>query len=222
MAQKLKDLLNLSYETVVELTKKGNIDSFKSVVKYMAQSANRRINTLLKSPIGEFSPAYKKLKDAGIDKFDTKWINKATSKDVGKLLNLYSNTKQFLKAKTSKLQGWQKVRSQVKKRTKSAKMFSKEYKSKRQATIWINREKKFWKLYNRLVDEYGGIISELDSERIQKMLYRIQSMKGIQKGEDEIQAIMEKYIDELYRAKMKGKNLNDTDFEDDIRIIYKK
>lgn len=222
MAKKLKDIINMPYESLIELSKKGNTDYLKSVLKYATQSANRRIKTLLDSPIGSYSPAYKKLNDAGIKSFDTKWISKATSKDTGKMLQQLSNVRNFLKAKTSTIQGWNAVRSQVRKRTGAKRMFAKDYKSKRSASIWQNKEKKFWKLYNRLVDEFGGIISELDSERIQKMLYRIQNMKNVKKSDEMIQEVMEKYIDELYRAKQKGMKFNDNAFEDDIRIIYKK
>ena len=77
-------------------------------------------------------------------------------------------------------------------------------------------------MYNRLVDEYGGIITELDSERIQKMLYKIQSIKGTKKDDDLIQSTMEKYIDELYRAKQMGKKLDDDKFEEEFRIQFRK
>ena len=219
---KLKDIINMPYESLINLSKKENNEYLKAVVKYMTQSANRRIKSLLNSPIGEYSPAYKKLKDAGITKFDTRWLSKATSKETGKLLEQYSEVKKFLQSKTSTVQGWKSVRSQVAKRTGAKKLFAKEYKSKRSATYWTNKEKKFWKLYNRLVDEYGGIITELDSERIQKMLYKIQSIKGTKKDDDLIQSTMEKYIDELYRAKINGRKLDDDKFEEEFRIQFRK
>ena len=222
MAQKLKDIINMPYESLIELSKKENTDYLKSVLKYATKSANRRIKTLLDSPIGSYSPAYKKLNDAGIKSFDTKWISKATSKDTGKMLQQFSNVRNFLKAKTSTIQGWNAVRSQVRIRTGAKQLFSKDYKSKRSASIWHGREKRFWKLYNRLVDEYGGIITELDSDRIQKMLYKIQTLKGVKKTDAMIQEVMEKYIDEIYRAKQKGMLFNDYQFEEDIRIKYKK
>lgn len=217
---KIKDLINMPYESLVNLSKKENNEYFKAVVKYLSQSANRRIKTLLSTPIGEYSPAYKKLKDAGVTKFDTKWLSGATSKDTGKLLEQYSEVKNFLKAKSSTISGWKSIRSSVAKRTGASKIFAKEYKSKRSATYWTNKEKKFWHLYNRLVDEYGGIITELDSTRIQKMLAKIQTYKKASKDDDFIQGVMEKYIDELYRAKLSGKKLDDAEFEEEFKIVY--
>lgn len=218
--QYLKDLINMDYDSLINLAKKENIDQFKSVLTHMAKSANRRIKTLEDNPIGKFSPALKSLKDAGINKFDIKSIKNATTKDTGKLLEQFSNLKQFLKAKTSRLSGWQSVRTKVKKRIGAKKLFQREYKSKRQASYWINRERKFWKLYNKLVDEYGGIISQLDSDKIQKMLYKVQSMKGIGKSDELVQDIMEKYIDKLYQAKQKNLKFSDSDYEDEIRLKY--
>lgn len=217
----LKDLINMPYESLINLSKKENINQFKSVLEHMAKASNRRISTLLKSPVGEFSPAYKSLKDAGIKKFDLKMIRNSTSKETGQLLHVYSQLQQFLKAKSSRLQGWQKIRNQVKNRLGTKKLFGTEYKSKRQTTYWINREKKFWNLYNKLVDEFGGIITELDSERIQKMLYKIQSMKIKGKTDEFIQDAMEQYIDNLYKAKMNNIKFRDEDFEEELRIKFK-
>ena len=219
---KLKDIINMPYESLINLSKKENTEYLKSAVKYLTQSANRRIKTLLSSPVGSFSPAYKKLKDAGMTKFDVRWINKANSKDTGKLLEQYAEVKKFLQAKTSTIAGWQSERNKIAKRIGSTKMFKKEYKSKRSASYWINKEKKFWNLYNRLVDEFGGIITELDSTRVQKMLERIQNFKGIRKDKDDafIQGVMENYIDELYNAKKEGRLFNDYEFEEDYRIRF--
>ena len=212
----------MSYESLINLSKKENNEYLKAVVKYMTQSANRRIKSLLNSPIGEYSPAYKKLKDAGKTKFDVRWLSKATSKETGKLLQQYADVKNFLKAESSTISGWKNIRSRVAKRTGATKLFAKDYKSKRSATYWTNKEKKFWKLYGRLVDEFGGVITELDSTRVQKMLARIQSIRKVSKDEDLIQATMEKYIDELYRAKQMGKKLDDDKFEEEFRIQFRR
>ena len=63
-------------------------------------------------------------------KFDAKWLNKATSKDTGKLLEQYAEVRKFLQAKTSTVQGWQKVRNQIAKRIDSKNLFKREYKSR--------------------------------------------------------------------------------------------
>ena len=50
---KLKDIINMPYESLINLSKKENNEYLKAVVKYMTQSANIRIKSLLNSPIGE-------------------------------------------------------------------------------------------------------------------------------------------------------------------------
>lgn len=215
----INDLINMDYNAFVQLTKKENIESLKSVVNQMVKVANRRINNLNKSEIGKFSPALKSLEEAGIKKFSTKGLSSITSKDVNKLVKQYSTLKNFLSAKTSTISGWYKVRSQVAKRTGATKLFQNKYKSKRSATIWHNREKRFWKLYNQLVDNYGGILTQLDSDRIQSMLMTIQNSKG-KKTDEQISEIMNNYVQQLYEAANKGEILDDGQFEKEFRIKF--
>lgn len=215
----VNDLINMDYNAFVQLTKKENIENLKSVVIQMTRVANRRINNLNKSEIGKFSPALQSLNSAGIKKFSTKGISSIKSKDVNKLVKQYSTLKSFLSAKTSTISGWNRVRSQIAKRTGATKLFQKEYKSKRSATIWHNREKRFWKLYNQLVDNYGGIITQLDSDRIQQMLMTIQNSKG-KKSDEEISEIMNNYVQQLYEAANKGEILDDGQFEKEFRIKF--
>ena len=220
MPKKIVDsLINMDYNTLVKLTKKENINSLKSVVEQMTRVANRRINNLNKSEIGKYSPALKALNEAGIKKFSTRGFKDLKPKDVSKLVHQYSQLKKFLSAKTSTISGWNKVRSGIAKRTGAKKLFQTEYKSARSAKIWQNREKRFWKLYNQLVDNYGGIITQLDSDRIQKMLMTIQTSKG-KKSDDDISEVMNKYIEQLYEAANKGEVLDDEQFEQEFRINF--
>lgn len=215
----VNDLINMDYNAFVQLTKKENIENLKSVVTQMVKVANRRINNLNKSEIGKFSPALQSLNSAGIKKFSTKGISSIKSKDVNKLVKQYSTLKSFLSAKTSTISGWNRVRAQIAKRTGATKLFQKDYKSKRSATIWHNREKRFWKLYNQLVDNYGGIITQLDSNRIQQMLMTIQNSKG-KKTDEQISEIMNNYVQQLYEAANKGEILDDGQFEKEFRIKF--
>ena len=52
MPNNVKTLINMDYNQIVELSKTENIESLKSVVTSLANTANRRINTLLKDEIG--------------------------------------------------------------------------------------------------------------------------------------------------------------------------
>lgn len=218
---KIKDIINMGYNDIVELTKKSNSGKLQDVLIKMANVTRSRINKLTNSEIGKFSPAYLKLKETklNLNKYRVKVPN---LKDTGKMLQDYTIMKNFLKAKSSTLGGWNKIRTKTAERIGTTKLFKTEFKSKRQATYWINKEKKFWKAYNHLVDEYGGIISQLDSEKIQKMLYKVQNMKYKGKTDDDVVMTMEKYIDELYKAKQKGKVLDDDAFVKEVRINFKK
>ena len=218
---KIKDIINMSYNDIVELTKKSNAGKLQDVLVKMARVATSRINKLTKSEIGKFSPAYLKLKETKLNL--SKYMLKTPNlKNTGKMLQDYTIMKNFLKAKSSTLGGWNKIRTKTAERIGTTKLFKTEFKSKRQATYWINKEKKFWKAYNHLVDEYGGIISQLDSEKIQKMLYKVQNMKYKGKTDDDVVMTMEKYIDELYKAKQKGRLLDDDAFVKEVRINFKK
>lgn len=204
----IKDLINLDYDTLVTLQKKENRGNLESIVRQMITTANRRINKLTSEPVGEYSPALMHLKDrTGMTKFTTKGLKTA---DHNKLLHLYTELKRFMKAESSTLRGWRKIRSDIAKRTGASKLFGGSYKSERSAKIWHNRELRFWKLYNELKDNYGGILTQLDSDRIQQMLSKIQTMKNKAKSNEDISMAMTVYIEELYR---KGDDWNTKDRE---------
>lgn len=211
----IKELINMDYNALVELSRKSNRSQLESVVSTMTRVANRRIGELNKSDIGRYSPA---LKTTGGKKFDTKIGNMGTND----LMHQYAQLKKFLQAKSSTVSGWNKIRSGIASRTGAKKLFQSNYKSKRSATIWHNREKRFWKLYNELVDNYGGIITQLDSDRIQAMLMTVQTMKKTKKSDADISEIMNRYITELYEAANKGEDISDAEFEDEIKILYAK
>lgn len=218
---KIKDIINMAYNDIVDLTKKSNAGKLQDVLVKMASVTTSRINKLTKSEIGKFSPAYLKLKETklNLNKYGVKAPN---LKDTGKMLQDFTIMKNFLKAKSSTLGGWNKIRTKTAERIGTTKLFKTEFKSKRQATYWINKEKKFWKAYNQLVDEYGGIITQLDSVRIQKMLAKIQSLKYKGKTDDDVTIAIEKYIDELYKATLKGRVLDDDAYVKEVRINFRK
>ena len=224
MPNYVKNLINMDYNTIVELSKKENIGNLKTVVTSMANTANRRINELLKDPVGAYSPAYKILTESGTNKFSIKKINEMNSTQ---LVEEYNTLKRFLKAKTSTLKGWQRIRRKIGVRTKAPKLFAPERKSSRSAKLWANREKRFWSLYNKLVDNYGGIISQLNSNQIQEVLSKIQLKRNQAKSDDDISMAITYYVDSIYRdAKFDEKKyleaLKDEDYMEEVRIAYAK
>lgn len=224
MPNYVKNLINLDYNTIVQLSKKENIENLKSVVKSMANTANRRINTLLKDPIGEYSPAYKILAESGESKFNIKDI---MNMDSTQLVEEYNTLKKFLRSKTSTLRGWKTVRLAIGRRTGAKKLFGAERKSSRSAKIWANREKRFWNLYNKLVDNYGGIISQLNSNQIQEVLSKIQLKRNQAKTDEDISKAITVYVDSIYRDSHFDESkfldaLKDENYMEEVRIAYDK
>lgn len=222
MATKIEKLINMDYNSIVELSKTENVNNLKSVVSSLARSANIRITKLSKDEIGVYSPALKILNDSGINRFNQKEIQEMTSTQ---LVEQYNTLKKFLKAKSSTLKGWKDIRKAIAERTGAKKLFATERKSARSAKIWQNREKRFWSLYNKLVNNYGAIISQLDSNRIQEMLSKVQLSRNQAKTDDDISEAMIVYIDNLYRDRNFSDKafidaLKTEDFMEEVRIAY--
>ena len=222
MATKIEKLINMDYNAIVNLSKTENVENLKSVVSSLARSANIRITKLTRDEVGKYSPAYKSLVDSGINRFNEKQIKDMTSTQ---LVEQYNTLKRFLKAKTSTLKGWKEVRKAIAERTGAKKLFATERKSARSAKIWQNREKRFWDLYNKLVNNYGAIISQLDSNRIQEMLSKVQLSRNQAKTDDDISEAMIVYIDNLYKDRSFSDQafidaLKTEEYMEEVRIAY--
>ena len=205
---KIDDLINMDYNALVELTRAENKSQLISVVKTMTRASNRRLRELDTSDIGQYSPAYMNLKESGKKRFSENY-SKMSHND---LLHQFGETKKFLSAKSSTLKGWNEIRGNIRKRLatnkatgeinekslKRMKLFKSEYKSERSAKIWHNREQRFWKLYNRLVNEYGAILTQLDSNRIQEILSNVQLSRNEAKSDDDIIQAMNVLVQNLY------------------------
>lgn len=205
---KVENLINMDYNELVELTRSENKDKLISVVKTMTQASNRRLRELEKSEIGKYSPSYMTVKDSGKTRFKENYDKMGHNQ----LLHQFSETKKFLSSKSSTLKGWNQIRSNIRTRLatnkatgevetkalKKMKLFQNEFKSERSAKIWYNREQRFWKLYNRLVNEYGAILTQLDSDRIQEILANVQLSRNEAKSDDDIIQAMNVLVQNLY------------------------
>ena len=205
---KIEDLINMDYNALVELAKAENKSQLISVVKSMTQASNRRLRELDKSEVGQYSPAYMNLKESGKKRFSENYAKMGHND----LMHQFAETKKFLSAKSSTLKGWNEIRGNIRKRLatnkatgevnqeslKKMKLFKNDYKTERSAKIWHNREMRFWKLYNRLVNEYGAILSQLDSDRIQEILANVQLSRNEAKSDDDIIQAMNVLVQNLY------------------------
>lgn len=215
-------LIDMDYNALVKLSRSENRDMLESVVRQMTGVANRRINNLMKEPIGKYSPALKPLHDAGMEKFTTKRLKTASTSE---LMHQYSQLKKFMKAKSSTISGWKEIRKNISERTGAKKLFQTDFKSERSAKIWHNREARFWKLYNKLQDNYGGVLTELDSNRIQEVMQKVQTMKNQAKSDEDISMAMTVYIDNLYRDRNFSDEaflnaLKSEEYMEEVRIAY--
>ena len=138
--------------------KKARRDQLAQIVSRVVSTANKRINQLSKTKLGQSSPAYqqaKKMSPSG--KFTVRGQN------FNQLRNTMKEAKEWLNYKTSTAKGWKEVRARI--RQDTGMNFDTEYKSK-----------KFWKVYRMLYEANAGSIrrkgsiSRLSSDRIQKAL----------------------------------------------------
>ena len=205
---KINDLLNMDYNVLVELTRGENRSQLEAVVKTMTNASNRRLRELSKSEIGVYSPAYMNVIESGKKRFSQNYSKMSHNE----LVHQFTETKKFLSAKSSTLKGWNEIRGNIRNRLatnkatgeldsktlKKNKMFRESYKSERSAKIWHNREQRFWKLYNRLVNEYGAILTQLDSDRIQEILTEVQLQRNKATSDDDIIQAMNVLVQNLY------------------------
>lgn len=99
MLKTVKEILNADISDIRKLNNK----ELKEVTRILSAAGNKRIKRLEKMDAGNNSPAYKSAKTAGA-KFTAKGKNRA------QMMKEYSRAKKFIKAKTSTVSGWKKVK----------------------------------------------------------------------------------------------------------------
>lgn len=141
----IKDLINLDINAVQRMTRK----ELSQVVSTLSSAANKRLNRLQQSPVGDLSPAYQQALKRG-QRFSV------AGKNVNQLRNEYKAVTQFLKRKTSTISGWNKVRNET--MTRIGGGFSN-----------ADEERRFWELYRKLESsELGGVMTygSTESQRL--------------------------------------------------------
>ncbi len=196
------DVLNLTYNDFITLSEKENIEQLREVTKELVTIARNRAKTLKKHELAKYSPALKN--------YDNKLSSRTIFKDIknanpNKLKHLYASAKRFTNAKTSTVTGFNKVKKELyerlgfnpeehkdtrgRKRSKSDDYYTRKK---------ISQEKRFWKLYDKLLDNFGGTINDLGSERIQSILYETMFDKTQYQKNDDILNKMNEEIERLY------------------------
>ena len=212
MARKVKppsiDVSGLSIEDIMdipfEMLNKLNRRDLAKITSRLASTANKRIKRLLNSEYGEVSRALEsiinRVKKSGTTAFSVK------GKDVNQLRNEFAQVKNFLNLKTSSVVGTKKVINKTLERLGVDR------------TNWSNaKNKRFFKIYRKLVEEYGGNDEKFkewyDSKNIQRVLSEKFKWKN---KDDDILDIMRKHLDELYEDKER----NDDELDDEYRDIF--
>lgn len=180
----IEEILNMSPERILKMNRKD----LSSITSRLVSASNKRIRRLSKTEEGKLSPAYKKYEKRG-KMFSVK------GKNVNQLRNEFSQMKTFLNLKTSTVSGWKKVQKNIEERI---------------GKMTTTQSKKFWKLYHKLEEEEGGVLSIIkDSDRIQRMLHQEVTSKG-RKSQQAIYDKMMNNLDALYEELMQDNVSEDT------------
>ena len=179
---------------------RGNRNSLPLSGATATSAANKRLNRLERSDVGELSPAYQQAQKRG-RRFSV------AGKSVNQLRNEYKAVTQFLKKRTSTVGGWKKVRKETYSRIGGG------FKSAAQ-------EKRFWKAYRKLEsDEYGAVKSYGSTETQQ--LLRQELVQGGRRPMDDLIETMIARLDEEYekqQSSMYGEEFDDYDTGDFFTI----
>lgn len=210
MARKVKppsiDVSGLSIEDIMnipfEMLNKFNRRDLAKITSRLASTANKRIKRLLNSEYGEVSRALEgiinRIKKSGTTSFSVK------GKDINQLRNEFAQVKNFLNLQTSSVVGTKKVINKTLERLGVDR------------SNWSNaKNKRFFKIYRKLVEEYGGNDEKFkewyDSKNIQRVLSEKFKWKN---KDDDILDIMRKHLDELYEDKERIDNELDDEYRD--------
>lgn len=210
MARKVKtpsiDVSGLSIEDIMgipfEMLNTLNRRDLAKITSRLASTANKRIKRLLNSDYGEVSRALEsiinRVKKSGTTAFSVK------GKDVNQLRNEFAQVKNFLNLKTSSVVGTKKVINKTLERLGVDR------------SNWSNaKNKRFFKIYRKLVEEYGGNDEKFkewyDSKNIQRVLSEKFKWKN---KDDDILDIMRKHLNGLYEDKERTDNELDDDYND--------
>lgn len=188
---KVEDILNMDWDSLNRLSNK----EIKQLTSRLVSASNKRIRRLEQSATGESSFAYQTVKERG-RLFSVKGKNTNQVKQEFKL------AKQFLQYKTSTVTGWNKYRKKMEQRVSGA--------TGGESQEWSGKTwNKFWKVYRRFEEEYGGTFKKGDSERIQQMLHEIFSREDKRHSVDYYADILEDKYEEMYEEDIEDEDIDD-------------
>lgn len=213
----LKQTLDMNYGDIIK-DFYGNEPLLRKALRELSKQANKQIRELKKDVLGEYSPALESLRKKGTTKkFKIKAIE---GMDYNQVVSEFWKARNFLKAETSSLEGWMNYRKGVKERL-AGDMRSKLYNRPRTssgAKKTIDLEKKYWRIYNKLVDEYGAIITEQLSDVVQKKLWQVMENRDMSQRESDLIKVMRAFIEQSNN----NPNFNEEQFDENMKLYYGK
>lgn len=213
----LKQTLDMNYGDIIK-DFYGNEPLLRKALRELSKQANRQINELKKDVLGEYSPALESLRKKGTNKkFKIKAID---TMDYNQVVSEFWKARNFLKAETSSLEGWMNYRKSVKERIGGdyKGQFYNRPRTKSGAKRTIDLEKKYWRIYNKLVDEYGAIITEQLSDVVQKKLWQVMANKDMSQRDSDLIKVMRAFIEQSNN----NPNFNEEQFDANMKLFYGK
>lgn len=210
--------LNMSYSDIIH-NLYNNATEMKYATKLLSKEFNKTLKELRSHPLGEFSPAYQQIQAKGIKRLPTNKVYDLNPNDVMKQFWVSRN---YLKSATGNLEGFLSYRQNISDRlggrvyTSNDEILKKIMKAERdeenrkKKIERIKRkqertEKKFWKIYDRLVSEFGGIIKEQASNSAQEMLSILMADKDISQNQNALYGIMQSWMyNQMYLTENKA------------------
>lgn len=106
--ESIDKLLNFKPQDIEKMSRA----ELSKVVSRLSATANKRVERLARSPLGEYSPAFGKIVNSGRGRFGAK------GKDKIALQNEYKSLTNFMKDSTSTVSGWKKKQKEYRKKAK--------------------------------------------------------------------------------------------------------
>ena len=204
---RLEELSELDDITLQQYTTEDLMKKLKVLVK----GANQRIKRLKENEIGRLAPSIrlssktKTSKVKNVTSFKHFTASNRKLKTRNQIINEYLNVSSFLNQKTSTLKG---MRNFYNRTMKNLGLENKKY-----STRTMNR---FWKLYNKYVDENLSV-SEKDKSKEFLKYFSEQFFENKIRNEEDLFNEADKKRDELYL-----RDNEEDDFWNDIDDIFKR
>lgn len=190
----LNKVLSMSYDEIIH-NLYNNSSEMRSATRLLSKEFNKMTREMRKNPIGKLSPAYKHIEKLGIKRLG---IAKIGTMNYNDLMKQFWLTRNYLKSSTGSLEGFMSYRENIASRL-GGRIYHDEKiassKNKEKALARAERlEKKFWKIYDKLVDMYGGVIKEQASNQVQEQLAILMEDKNLSQNQNALIEMMQSFI----------------------------